>query len=75
MESTSNRLNQAYQRLASGLRINRASDDAAGLAIAENLRSDSTVANIAIRNANDAISVISIADQAIGQIGNVLNRL
>jgi len=69
------RLNQSYQRLASGLRINKASDDAAGLAIAENLRADSTVATVAIRNANDAISVISIADQAIGQIGNVLNRL
>lgn len=75
MELSSQRLNQAYTRLASGLRINRSSDDAAGLAIAENLRSDSTVASIAIRNANDAISVISIADQAIGQIGNVLNRL
>lgn len=75
VENSSNRLNQSYQRLASGLRINKASDDAAGLAIAENLRADSTVATVAIRNANDAISVISIADQAIGQIGNVLNRL
>ena len=75
VENSSNRLNQSYQRLASGLRINKASDDAAGLAIAENLRADSTVATVAIRNANDAISVIAIADQAIGQIGNVLNRL
>lgn len=75
VETSSTRLNQSYQRLASGLRINKASDDAAGLAIAENLRADSTVATVAIRNANDAISVISIADQAIGQIGNVLNRL
>jgi flagellin len=75
VEHSSMRLNQSYQRLASGLRINKASDDAAGLAIAENLRADSTVATVAIRNANDAISVISIADQAIGQIGNVLNRL
>jgi flagellin len=70
-----NRLNQSYQRLASGMRINKASDDAAGLAIAENLRADSTIATVAIRNANDAISVIAIADQAIGQVGNVLNRL
>jgi flagellin len=68
-------LNQAYNRLASGLRINRAADDAAGLAIAENLRAESTIATVAIRNANDAISVVTIADQAIGQIGNVLNRL
>jgi len=72
---TTDRLNISYQRLASGMRINRASDDAAGLAIAENLRADSTVASMAIRNANDAISVITIADQAIGQISSILNRL
>lgn len=73
--AASDRLNQSYQKLASGLRINRASDDAAGLAIAENLKSDSTLASVAIRNANDGISVIAIADQALGQIGNILNRL
>jgi flagellin len=73
--TTSDRLNQSYQRLASGLRINKASDDAAGLAIAEGLKADSTLATVAIRNANDGISVISIAEQANGQIGNILNRL
>lgn len=73
-ESTS-RLNTAYERLSSGLRINRARDDAAGLAIAESLRADSRVASVGIRNASDGISIISIADQAIGQIGNVLTRL
>jgi flagellin len=73
--AVTDRLNMSYQRLASGMRINRASDDAAGLAIAENLRADSTLATVAIRNANDAISVIAIADQAIGQISNILNRL
>ena len=73
-ESTA-RLNTSYERLSSGLRINRARDDAAGLAIAENLKADSRVATVAIRNANDGISIISIADQAIGQIGNVLSRL
>jgi flagellin len=57
------------------LRINKASDDAAGLAIAEGLKADSTLATVAIRNANDGISVISIAEQANGQIGNILNRL
>jgi flagellin len=71
----SDKLNQSYQRLASGLRINKASDDAAGLAIAESLRADSTLATVSIRNANDGISVIAIADQAISQIGNILNRL
>jgi flagellin len=61
--------------LASGLRINRASDDAAGLAIAESLKAESAIATVAIRNANDGISVVAIADQAIGQIGSILNRL
>ena len=73
--NSSDRLNQSYQRLASGLRINKSSDDAAGLAIAEGLKADSTLATVAIRNANDGISVIAIAEQAIGQIGNILNRL
>jgi flagellin len=75
LSSASDRLNQSYQKLASGLRINKASDDAAGLAIAENLKSDATLASVAIRNANDGISVIAIADQSLGQIGNILNRL
>lgn len=69
------RLKTSYARLASGLRINRASDDAAGLAIAESLKADSAIATVAIRNANDGISVVAIADQAIGQIGSILGRL
>ena len=75
LESSSNRLNTAFERLSSGLRINRAKDDAAGLAIAEALKSDSKIAGVGIRNASDGISIINIADQAIGQIGNVLSRL
>jgi flagellin len=73
--NSTDRLNLSYQRLASGVRINRAGDDAAGLSIAEHLKLDSTLATVGIRNANDAISVISIADQAMGQIGNILHRL
>lgn len=73
-ESTA-RLNTAFERLSSGLRINRARDDAAGLAIAESLKADSKVATVGIRNASDGISIITIADQAIGQISNVLSRL
>ena len=69
------RLQQAYERLSSGLRINRASDDAAGLAIAETLKADARVASVAIRNANDGISIIAITDGAIGQITNILSRL
>jgi len=68
-------LQTSYERLSSGLRINRARDDAAGLSIAESLKADAAVASVAIRNANDGVSIISIADQAIGQIGNTLARL
>jgi flagellin len=75
LDATSNRLTTSYQRLSSGLRINRASDDAAGLAIAENLRANSATATVAMRNANDGISVITIADQAVGQVTSVLNRM
>lgn len=72
---SANRLQTAYQRLSSGMRINRAMDDAAGLAIAESLKADSKIATVAIRNANDGISIIAITDGAIGQITNVLSRL
>lgn len=75
LTESSSRINTSYERLSSGMRINRARDDAAGLAIAESLKADGRLAAVAIRNANDAVSVISIADQAIGQIGNVLTRL
>jgi len=75
LDQSTNRLNTSYERLSSGLRINRARDDAAGLSIAESLKADAAVASVAIRNANDGISIISIADQAIGQIANTLARL
>ena len=72
---TSNKLSTTFERLASGQRINKASDDAAGLAIADSLRADQRVASVAIRNASDGISIIAIADSALGEIGNVLSRL
>lgn len=68
-------LQTAYERLSSGLRINRASDDAAGLAIAENLKADARIAAVGIRNASDGVSIIAITDSAIGQITNILSRL
>lgn len=71
----SDSLAATFERLSSGQRINRASDDAAGLAIADALRADQRVAGVAIRNANDGISTIAIADSALGEIGNVLSRL
>jgi flagellin len=72
---TTSQLQKSYERLSSGLRISRASDDAAGLAIADTLRSDQRIASVAIRNANDGISLIAIADSALGEIGNVLTRM
>ncbi len=75
LAATGNKLNTAYERLSSGLRINHARDDAAGLAIAESLKADSKIASVAMRNASDGISIISIADGAVGQITTVLSRL
>ena len=68
-------LNRSLERLSSGLRINAASDDAAGLAIADRLRSDVRIATQAIRNASDGISAISIGEKAIGKTGEILTRL
>ena len=68
-------LRQVYESLSSGLRITRASVDAAGLAIADTLRADQRIATVAIRNANDGISLVSIADGALSEIGNILTRM
>jgi flagellin len=75
LNATSDRLRTAYARLSSGLRITRASDDAAGLAIAEQLKADQRVATVAIRNANDGISIIGITDGAMNEITSSLVRL
>lgn len=68
-------LSQSYQRLSSGMRINRASDDAAGLAIADRLRTDTRLSSVASRNVNDALSMINIMDSAIEQQSQILVRL
>lgn len=72
--STERSLNTTLNRLSSGLRINGAADDAAGLAIAENLRADVKGLNQAVRNANDGLSVINVADSALNEIANLLHR-
>ena len=63
------------QRLSSGLRINSAADDAAGLAIRELMRADIAALNQGVRNANDAISLIQTADGALGVIDEKLIRM
>ena len=68
-------LGTATNRLSSGLRINSAADDAAGLAIRELMRSDIATLNQGVRNANDAISMIQTADGALGVIDEKLIRM
>ena len=68
-------MGQAIQRLSSGLRVNSAKDDAAGLAVAEGMTSKIRGLNVAARNANDGISLAQTAEQALGQITNNLQRI
>ena len=68
-------LDNSMRKLASGYRITRASDDAAGLAISEKMRSQIMGTNQAIRNANDGISVIQTADGGLGEIENIVQRI
>lgn len=75
LDASTGLLTRSFERLSSGLRINRASDDAAGLALADRLRADVRIASQAVRNANDGISAISIGEKALGKVGEILTRL
>ena len=68
-------LNQAVQRLSSGMRINSAKDDSAGLAIAERMNAQAKGMNVAIRNANDAVSLSQTAEGALGKVSDMLQRM
>jgi len=68
-------LKTSTQRLSTGLRVNSAADDAAGLAIRELMRTDITALQQGVRNANDAISLIQTADGALGVIDEKLTRM
>lgn len=63
------------ERLASGLRINRAADDAAGLMIADSLRAEARIATRALLNANIGVSMLQVADSAFNEISGVLTRM
>ena len=73
--STAMSLNVAMQRLSSGLRVNSAKDDAAGLAIAERMNAQVRGMGVAIRNANDATSLAQTAEGGTGKIGDALQRM
>jgi flagellin len=69
------RLATSVERIASGIRINRGADDAAGLAISEALRSDIRALRQAVRNANDGISLINVTEGALNEQSGILIRL
>lgn len=68
-------ISKSMQQLASGSRINKAADDAAGLAISENLKSQTRSLSQASRNANDGISMVQTAEGGLGEISNILTRM
>ena len=68
-------MSQAMERLSTGQRINSAGDDAAGLAISSRMTSQLNGLNMAVRNANDAISMVNTADGAYIEVTNMLQRM
>lgn len=75
LSSTQNDVSKSLEKLSSGLRINRAADDAAGLAISEGLKSQVNGLNVASRNAQDGISVIQTAEGALTEVHSILQRM
>lgn len=75
MIKTDNGLSSALEKLSSGLRINKAADDASGMAIADSLRSQFKGLGQAIRNGNDAISIVQTADAALEESINIVNTI
>jgi flagellin len=73
--ASQNSLAVSMQRLSSGLRVNSAKDDAAGLAIAERMNSQIRGMNVAIRNANDGISMAQVAEGGLSTVGDMLQRM
>ncbi|WP_454085648.1 flagellin N-terminal helical domain-containing protein [Georgenia sp. Marseille-Q6866] len=75
LSQTQNDLGSSLEKLSSGFRINRAADDAAGLAISEGLRSQIGGLNVAVRNAQDGISVVQTAEGALNETHSILQRM
>ncbi|HEY8355638.1 MAG TPA: flagellin, partial [Methylophilaceae bacterium] len=75
LSHTNSLLNKSLERLSSGLRINRAADDAAGLAISEKMRAQISGLQTAQRNAQDAISLIQTAEGALNETHSILQRM
>jgi flagellin len=75
LTQTNNAVGKAMERLSSGMRINRAADDAAGLAVSEIMRSQIRGNNVASRNAEDGISLVQVADATMGTATDMLQRM
>jgi flagellin len=75
LSNTNSQLSKSMERLSSGLRINRAADDAAGLAVSEGMRSQIRGMNVASRNAQDGVSMVQVADGALSNVGDMLQRV
>ena len=75
LNRTTRSLSRSFQRLSTGLRISKASDDAAGLGVAENLKVRAKSADVAGRNINDGISMIAVAEGASAEVGAILGRM
>ncbi len=75
LSSSQSSLATSMQRLSSGLRVNSAKDDAAGLAIAERMSSQVRGMGVAVRNANDAISLAQTGEGALGKVGDLMQRM
>jgi flagellin len=72
---TDSQMNKSLEKLSSGFRINRAADDAAGLAISEGLRSQIGGLKVAVRNTQDGISVVQTAEGALTEVHSILQRV
>src|ERR1700712_5504579 len=75
LSATDSAMSKSLEKLSSGLRINRAGDDAAGLVISENLRSQIGGLKQAVRNAQDGISVVQTAEGAMTEVHSMLQRM
>ena len=75
LNNNSQVLNKSIERLSSGYRINKSGDDAAGLAVAENMRAEIRGLGQAKRNANDALSMLQVAEGSMSEMGNILVRM
>jgi len=69
------RLSDNFAKLSSGLRITKAADDAAGLAVSESMRADIRSLSVAVRNTNDGISAVQTAESSLAEIGSSLSRM